>query len=141
MLIKELTIEDYQAVVELWQGCKGIGLNLRDVDSKEGIGRYLQRNPGLSFIAIDKSRVVGTILCGHDGRRGYINHLAVAEKYRKSGLGKELVQKVLQKLRAIGIVGCNGMVFNNNTAALEFYKKIGFSSRSDLIIAQSEIVL
>jgi len=81
MEIKELTIKNCEEVLSLWQSTEGVGLD-RDVDTKERIGIYLQRNPGLSFAAFEKGKVLGAVLCGHDGRRGYLHHLTVAEAHR-----------------------------------------------------------
>jgi len=92
MEIKELTIKNCEEVLSLWQSTEGVGLD-RDVDTKERIGIYLQRNPGLSFAAFEKGKVLGAVLCGHDGRRGYLHHLTVAEAHRNEGIGTALVDK------------------------------------------------
>ena len=112
-----------------------------DVDSEYGIGLYLARNPGLSFVAIDSGKIVGAVLCGHDGRRGYINHLAVAEKYRRCGIGKNLVENVLGRLRQKGISKYNGFVFKDNLEALEFWQSIGWAQRDDLKVVSKNIIL
>ena len=93
MLIREMTSEDYDAVYALWQATEGLGLS--DADSREAIARYLERNPGLSFIAVENEELLGTVLCGHDGRRGYLHHLAVARSHRGQGLGRRLAQRAL----------------------------------------------
>lgn len=81
MEISEMNIEDYEEVISLWQSVEGVGLH-DDADSKEAIGQYLQRNAGLSFIARDSGKLVGAILCGYDGRRGYLHHLAVTKEFK-----------------------------------------------------------
>ena len=93
-----MTIEDYTQAYDLWIKC-GNGLNNKD-DSKEGIEKYLKRNPSTSFVAVCDEKVVGVILCGHDGRRGIIQHACVSPEYRRSGIGKKLVDLALEALKA-----------------------------------------
>jgi ribosomal protein S18 acetylase RimI-like enzyme len=138
MEIRELTIKNYEEVLSLWESSEGIGLD-RDVDTKEGIWIYLQRNPGLSFAAFEKGKVIGAILCGHDGRRGYLHHLAVAKAYRNKGIGKALADKVISKLRFLGIRKCNTFVFSDNTRGQEFWKKNGWVKRTDLQVFSKSI--
>lgn len=140
MEIREMTIRDYEAVNSLWQICDGIGLD-SDVDSKRGMATYLQRNPGMSFVAIDNGKIFGAVICGHDGRRGYLNHLAVAKDFRLKGTGRALVYKALGKLRAIGIRKCNGFVLADNRSALEFWQKLGFLKQEDLKVISKIITL
>jgi ribosomal protein S18 acetylase RimI-like enzyme len=99
---------DYEQVVALWQGTEG--LTLREVDSRDAILAYLARNPGLSFVARDGDIVVGAVLAGTDGRRGYLQHLAVAPAYRGRGIGRVLAERVISGLRAAGIAKCHLMV-------------------------------
>ena len=99
--VAEFTIDAYEQVYSLWENCDGIGLS--SADSRPRIQIYLERNPGLSLIAHERQRVVGTILCGHDGRRGYIHHLAVLSAYRRQGIGRLLVDKSLATLQSLGI--------------------------------------
>lgn len=140
MEVRELAIEDYDAVVSLWRSCEGIGLH-SDVDSKQWVAMYLQRNPGLSLVAVEGGRIVGAVLCGHDGRRGLINHLAVAKGFHGRDIGTALEERVINKLRSIGIRTCNGFVFRDNRPAIEFYEKSGWLQRKDLSIISKEIVL
>lgn len=102
MNIRKMTITDYDAVYALWLSCKGMGLNNLD-DSREGIERFLKRNPETCFISEDDGKIVGVIIAGNDGRRGYIYHTAVARQYRKKGIAKALVNAVLEALRGLGI--------------------------------------
>ncbi|MDD5327058.1 MAG: GNAT family N-acetyltransferase [Phycisphaerae bacterium] len=138
MEITELKIEHYQEIFSLWQSAEGVGLD-KDVDTQERIGIYLQRNPRLSFAAFEKGKVVGAVLCGHDGRRGYLHHLAVAEEYRNKGTGKLLVEKVISKLRMLGIRKCNTFVFADNVIGREFLEKIGWTERTDLKVLSKVI--
>ncbi len=128
--IRPMTIEDYPAVVQLWQSTKGIGFS--DADSAESIGRFLARNPNLSLVAYDNERLVGAVLCGHDGRRGYLHRLAVDPSYRKQGLGRKLVEHCLAGLSAAHIDKCHLFVFAENDGARAFWKKEGWMQRIEL---------
>src|SRR5262245_47853322 len=113
--IQEMSIEHYEAVLNLWQAAEGVGLS--DADSYEGIARFLDRNPGLSYVAYVGETLAGAILSGHDGRRGYIHHLAVDPAYRRQGLGQALVEHCLAALAQAGIDKCHLFVFKQNEAA------------------------
>jgi ribosomal protein S18 acetylase RimI-like enzyme len=133
MEITEMTTEDYGQVHDLWQRSGGVGLH-EDTDSLRGIERYLGRNPGLSFVARDGGRIVGAVLCGHDGRRGYLHHLAVAPERRRNGVGRDLVRRALVRLQAIDIRKCHIFVFEDNLPAQEFWRSVGWSGRTDITI-------
>ena len=115
------------------------GIGLSDADSRGSIKAYLERNPGMSFVASENGNIVGAILCGHDGRRGYIHHLAVRAEYRRQGLGHKLVEKSLSVLQAAGIQKCHIFIFNNNTSGIEFWKDIGWTHRSDISVISKTI--
>lgn len=132
VIIQEMTLESYEDVSRLWSTMSGIGLS--HADSKENIGRYLERNPGFSFVAIQAGQVVGAVLCGHDGRRGYIHHLAIEKNHRRQGVGKALVTRCLTALNAVGINKCHLFVFIENHTAQKFWKEIGWSQRTKLIV-------
>ena len=140
MQVVEMRIEHYDEVCRLWADCKGIGLDA-EVDTREHTQMYLLRNPGLSFVALEGGKVVAAVLCGHDGRRGYMHHLAVAEQYRGKGIGKTLVEKAVAKLQQLGIRKCNSFVFSDNEQGQAFWKCVGFSPRGDLKVASKELVL
>ncbi len=131
IIIREMTMADYDAAMALWQRTEGMGL--RPADAPEHIARYLARNPGLSFVAMDGDRLVGTVLCGHDGRRGYLQHLAVERAYRGQGIGKALVERVLNALRDVGIRKCHLFVIKENQAAIAFWRHIGWELRQDIV--------
>ena len=133
MEISEMSIADYDEVVSLWQDAEGIGLH-DDCDSRAGIANYLQRNPGLSFVAQENDRLIGAVLCGHDGRRGYLHHLAVAETHRAKGIGRQLVEQSLLSLAAIGITKCHVFVFADNAPGQAFWQRLGWIARTDLRI-------
>jgi len=130
--VRTLDIEDYDLVINLWKSTEGIGLS--DADSKDNIKGFLQRNPGLSLVAIKGCELVGAILCGHDGRRGYLHHLAVRKDLRLNGLGKELVKNCLQRLKEAGIDKCHIFVFRENEQGIGFWTKNGWQTRLDLHI-------
>ncbi|BAY86233.1 GCN5-related N-acetyltransferase [Calothrix parasitica NIES-267] len=128
--ILELTISDYDDAIALWESCTGV--SIRDADSRENIARYLNRNPGLNFKAIKNEKLVGTILCGHDGRRGYINHLAVCSNYRTQGIGRKLVETSLGELKKQGIEKCHLFVFVENIEAKKFWERLGWKHREEI---------
>ena len=131
--IKEMTIGDYDEVYGLWRATEGIGLS--EADSREGIARFLERNPGLSYVARDeRGELVGAALCGHDGRRGYIHHLAVAESARRQGLGRNLVGRCMFCLMQIGIQKCHLFVFGENENAQKFWDSLGWMQRVELVM-------
>ena len=123
--IEPMRIEDFEAVFDLWQRTEGIGLN--ESDSKEQIAAYLDRNPGLSFVARKGSQVIGAGLCGHDGRRGYLHHLAVEKGFRRQGVGRNLVEACLTQLARHGILKCNLFVFAENGSGEAFWFRNGWT--------------
>ena len=131
MHIRKMRIEDYDEVYRLWITSHGIGLNNFD-DSKIGIDTFLNRNPESCFIAEEHNKIIGTILAGSDGRRGYIYHLAVEEKKRNNGIGTKLVDTALNVLKQIGITKVSLLVFKKNSIANKFWEKYGFIEREDL---------
>ena len=121
---REFSINDYDAAVELWKRVEG--LEIAEGDDKESVIQFLKRNPELSRVAIDGSTVVGVSLCGHDGRRGHIYHLAVDPKYHGLGLGKRLVQECFDRLRELGIQRAIILVANDNSRGREFWLRCGW---------------
>jgi ribosomal protein S18 acetylase RimI-like enzyme len=132
--IRLLNIADYPAIHALWKKTEGIGLG--ESDNREAVRRFLKRNPGLSLVAISDHRVIGAVLCGHDGRRGYLHHLAVARKWRHQGIGRTLVAASLEKLRNQGISKCNLFLFLSNKAGRVFWRRLGWNVRNDLRLVQ-----
>lgn len=131
MHIRRMTLDDYEAVHDLWLSCAGMGLNDVD-DSREGIGRYLARNPETCLAAEEDGVLCGVILAGHDGRRGFIYHTAVAAQCRGRGTGRALVEAALAALKCQGISKVALVVFARNEAGNAFWEKMGFSAREDL---------
>jgi ribosomal protein S18 acetylase RimI-like enzyme len=121
---REFSINDYDAAVELWRRVEG--LEIAEGDDRESVGQFLARNPGLSRVATDGSAVVGVALCGHDGRRGHIYHLAVDPAYQRRGLGKRLLDESLEDLRRIGVKRVIIMVADDNPGGREFWKRSGY---------------
>lgn len=131
-MIRIMTPDDYDAVVACWTSCPGMGLNTID-DSRQGITRYLQRNPTTSFVhETSDGTITGAILAGHDGRRGTIYHTAVQPNHRNQGIGTALVNATLHALANEGIINITLVVFANNTAGNTFWERLGFTSRDDL---------
>ena len=125
-----MNIEDYEQAYDLWILC-GNGLNNKD-DSREGIDRYLKRNPTTSFVAVCEEKVVGVILCGHDGRRGIIQHACVSPEYRRFGIGSKLVDLALEALKDEGINKVLLVAFKKNEGGNKFWESQGFTLREDL---------
>ena len=123
---------DYSAVMRLWEATEGVGLS--DADSPAGISQYLERNPSLSLVAVESNVIIGTILCGHDGRRGLIHHVVVASTHRRRGIGRQLVQRGLASLRQQGMQKCHLLVFGNNAQAQKFWRRMGAEERTSLIV-------
>ena len=131
MEIRKMTIQDYEKVYELWMSCKNMGFN--DIDeSREGIARFLERNPNTSFVALENENLIGIILGGHDGRRGYIYHLSVNENYRKKRIGSELVKNCLEAFKQEKISKVALLVFKYNEVGNSFWEKQGFVLREDI---------
>ena len=135
--IQEMSLEDYDEVYELWQGINEIILS--EIDTRESIARFLERNPGLSYVAREQGVIVGVVLCSHDGRRGYIDHLAVSKTHRLQGIGKALVLRCLYNLMRVGIRRWNLYIFEGNQEAIVFWKKIGWSPKLNMVMMTQPI--
>ncbi len=131
MKIRKMTIEDYEKVYALWLSCKGMGLNDLD-DSRDGILKYLERNPDTCFVAVEGEDILGAVLAGNDGRRGIFSHTAVSPEHRRQGIGRALVEAALEAFRKLGIHKVNLVVFSRNEAGNVFWEKMGFTKREDL---------
>ena len=124
MKIRVMNISDYEQVYQLWMSCKGMGLNNLD-DSKEGIERFLNRNPETCFAAESEQTIIGVIIAGNDGRRGYIYHTAVNPDYRHQGIATKLVNEAMRALKLLGINKTALVVFSKNTDGNAFWEKNG----------------
>jgi putative acetyltransferase len=125
---------DLEEALLLWAATEGVGLN--ESDTPEQLCGYLERNPNLSVVARDDGKLVGAVLCGHDGRRGYLNHLAVLPEYRHRGLGRQLVARCLAALRDLQILKCNLFVYADNEPGKGFWNACGYATREDLRLLQ-----
>ena len=129
--IRVMTIEDYSQVYQLWTRINGFGIRSID-DSREGIARFLKRNPSTSMVACCDGKLVGAILCGHDGRRGCLYHVCVDEQYRKRGIGKNMAVACMKALQSEQINKVNIIAFKSNEIGNQFWKEEGWTFREDL---------
>ena len=138
MVLRLMTIEDYDKVYALWMSCKNMGFNNID-DSREGIEKFLRRNPSTSFVAEEEGRIVGIVLTGNDGRRGYVYHMAVAEDQRGKKIGSRLLTLALDALKAEGIAKVALLVFKRNEVGNAFWESMGFKVREDVAYRNREL--
>lgn len=131
IIVREMTIDDYDKVYALWTNIQGFGIRTLD-DSREGIERFLKRNPTSSVVAEQNGRIVGAILCGHDGRRGCFYHVCVARDYRKHGIGHRMAQFAMRALQAEGINKVSLIAFKSNEVGNAFWRSVGWTEREDL---------
>lgn len=131
ILTREFSADDYDAALQLWQRVEGV--EVAEGDDREGVYQFLARNPGLSRVATDGPTVVGVVMCGHDGRRGHIYHLAVDPAYRRYGVGKRLVQECLDGLRRVGVIRAIILVAEDNLIGGEFWKRAGWEDISGAV--------
>ena len=136
--IRIMSITDYDGVYNLWIKTPGMGLNSTD-DSREGIKKYLKRNPTSSFVAECEGIIIGVIMAGHDGRRGYIHHTAVLPAYRNLGIAKRLVDCAMSALDDEDINKVALVAFKKNDIGNSFWEKIGFIDREDLVYRNKNI--
>lgn len=132
MKVRNMTIQDYEAVYDLWIHTPGMGLNDLD-DSKEGIEKYLKRNPDTCFVAEEDNQIVGAIMSGNDGRRGFIHHTVVKQDKQKTGVGRLLVSAAMNALEKEGINKVALLVFARNEGGNAFWEKMGFDIRTDVV--------
>lgn len=130
-MIRVMTADDYDGVHALWMKIHGFGIRSID-DSRAGISRFLKRNPKTSVVAIEDGKIVGSILCGHDGRRGCFYHVCVDEEYRMRGIGKGMVVKAMEALKEEEINKVSLIAFTRNDVGNAFWKQIGWTKREDL---------
>ena len=131
MKIRAMKISDYEMVHALWMRISGFAIRSID-DSKEGVLRFLERNPEISVVAIKDEKVVGAILCGHDGRRGCFYHVCVDPDYRRQGIGKTMVIHCMEALAREKISKVSLIAFTQNDIGNTFWKTIGWTKREDL---------
>ena len=130
-MVRTMTIDDYEEVSLLWHKIKGFSIRSID-DSREGVARFLKRNPDSSVVAVEDSRVVGAILCGHDGRRGCMYHVCVDPEYRMRGIGKSMGVFAMNALKKENISKVSLIAFTKNDVGNKFWRCIGWTKREDL---------
>lgn len=130
-MLREMTISDYEEIFDLWVNTEGMGLRSLD-DSKEGIALFLKRNPKTNFAALEEGKIVGAILCGHDGRRGYIYHTVVKNDYQKQGIATKLIEAAVSALQKEGITRVCLNVMETNEKGKEFWQKRGWEKKDFL---------
>jgi len=131
MRIREFQLDDYEKVVILW---KEAGLRLRPGDELEGIKLKLQRDPDLFLVAEEDCQILGVVLGAWDGRRGWINHLAVRSGHQRSGIGKSLVRELEKRLVGKGALKVNAQIYKSNRVSVDFFKALNYEVHSDLIM-------
>ncbi len=131
IVIREMTMEDYDEVYALWTGIQGFGIRSVD-DSREGVERFIKRNPGTSVVAEHNGRIIGSVMCGHDGRRACFYHVCVEKSCRNHGVGYQMVRYALQALRAEGISKVTLIAFKRNEIGNAFWRSLGWTERKDI---------
>lgn len=139
-MIRLMQPEDYEQVYGLWLKIQGFGIRSVD-DSEQNIVRFLERNPSTSFVAVEDGNIVGSLLCGHDGRRGCFYHVCVDKAYRNHGFATRMAQKALEALKEEGINKVNLMAFVDNEIGNEFWKEKGWALREDVNIYEYNLNL
>ena len=131
MEIQRMTLTDYSQLFSLWKSIPGVGINERD-DSEEGISLFLARNPSTCFTAKEDGRLVGSVLCGFDGRRAYIYHMCVDVSFRNKGIASSLMKAVEEELSRMGVTKSALVVFRDNEVGNAFWQSSGWVKREDL---------
>ena len=131
ILIREMTMTDYDQVYGLWTEIKGFGIRSID-DSWDGVERFLRRNPTTSVVAVQNGHIIGNILCGHDGRTGCFYHVCVAPGYRKHGIGYRMVRFAMEALQKEGVSKISLIAFKENEVGNAFWQGIGWREREDV---------
>lgn len=132
MIIREMTIADYEEVYQMWQTTSKRALS--KADEKPQMERYLKHNAGMSQVAVIDGKIVGTVLAGHDGRRGFIHHMAVMPEYRRKRIGHSLAERAIEKIRSEGIDKTHIFCYQNNETGQSFWRDFGFVKRDDVFV-------
>ncbi len=135
--IRDFTTEDYDGALALWRRDPHIGLS--SADGREAVESFLQRNNGLSKVMLCEGQLIGTVLCGHDGRRGYVYHLYVDPQRRRNGMAKLLVDACLESLRREGIRKCHLFIFKDNEGGKRFWAAMSWKQRDDIGVFSRDI--
>lgn len=132
IVFRNIEADDYDQLYHLWNSSSGVGLS--EADGRKAIQNYLSNNPGNSFAAFSNELLVGTILAGDDGRRGYLHHLVVHSDFRRRGIGRKLVEKAVERIKARNIEKCHIFIFSDNEEGVSFWKGIGWEFRNDIAV-------
>ena len=138
MEIMEMTMDHYEQSVALWSHTEGIVMS--EADSRSNIERFLDRNAGLSFVCLEEGSVAGTILCGHDGRRGFLYHVVVCEGHRGKGIAKQLVERSLEGLRQAGITKCHLFTVESNEIGNRYWSGTGWERRNGILLYSRNVI-
>lgn len=138
MDIREMKLDDYEQAVELWENTEGLVLS--EADSKPNIESFLDRNPGMSFVCVAGERVVGTALCGHDGRRGFLYHVAVSQSYRGKGIAGRMVERCLEELRLAGLTKCHLFTVESNEIGNRYWSATGWQRRDGILLYSRDLL-
>lgn len=130
-MIRLFTMQDYDEVYKLWKKTVGVGLRSLD-DSKEGIDQFVRRNPNTNFVAMEEGQIVGVVLSGHDGRRGYLYHACVKDTNRRRSIGRHLIEQVVEAMKKENITKLALICFSHNEQGNEFWRNMGWNIRKDL---------
>ncbi len=131
IIIRAMMPSDYPKVYKLWQSIEGFGIRSID-DSESGIEKFLNRNPNISVVALTENEIVGSVLCGHDGRTGYLYHVCVRRDMRRHGIGRRMVVRAMQQLKDEGINKVSLIAFSDNSVGNAFWHDVGWKERSDV---------
>ncbi len=135
--IRIMKSDDYPGAIALWQSLPGLGLS--SADDRQAIELFLKKNPNTCFVAIKESIIVGTVLGGSDGRRGYLYHLAVHRDYQRKGLGRQLSEKCIEAMKTQGVKKCHIFVISSNLEGLHFWERLGWLVRTGIIVMSKDL--
>lgn len=139
VVLREMSISDYEEARKLWEVIEGIGLT--ESDTRDATANFLNKNPGFSTVAVDPNgKIIATLICGHDGRSGTLLHLAVAESHRGLGIARQLLDRALDLLRHAGIRRCNVYVYSSNKGGISFWQKNGWIKPDHWFLMQKPIL-
>jgi ribosomal protein S18 acetylase RimI-like enzyme len=135
--IRIMNSSDYPGALDLWKSLPGLGLS--SADEQSAINSFLIKNPDSSFVALEGSKIIGTVLGGSDGRRGYLYHLAIHKDYQRIGLGRQLSEKSLAALKFLGLKKCHIFVISSNMDGLRFWERLGWLLRGDILVMSKDL--
>jgi len=135
--IRHMRKEDYRNSIALWKSLPGLGLS--GADEEMQIHRFLELNPSTCFVALEDDKLIGTVLGGSDGRRGYIYHLAIAPQHQRRRIGKNLVNCCLDAFRQSGLQKCHIFVVSDNLDGMKFWEHLNWVRRDDIVVMSKDL--